>query len=73
MAGAGQGFPGVEDPEAAVRIQQLESELELERGLREGAEKQAAAYYKFHTDCIVAKLATNRKCPSCDKPVCAEA
>ena len=42
-AGAGQGFPEVEDPEVAARIQQLESELELERGLREGAEKQAAA------------------------------
>ena len=26
---------------------------------------------KFHKYCIVTKLATNRKCPSCDKPVCA--
>ena len=41
-AGAGQGFPGVEDSEAAARIQELESELEL-RGLREGAEKQVPA------------------------------
>ena len=40
-AGAGQGFPGAEDPEAAARTQQLESELAVARRLREGLEKQA--------------------------------
>ena len=45
-AGAGQGFPGAEDPEAAARIKELKSLLELERGLRAGAEKQLAAFKK---------------------------
>ena len=41
-AGAGQGSSAAD----RRRIKQLESELELERSLREGAEKQAAAYKK---------------------------
>ena len=55
-AGASQGFPGVEDPEAAARIQQLrrikqlKADLEFERGLREGLEEQVAAYKKRMAD-----------------------
>ena len=41
---------GSGDSSAAARIKQLESELELERGLREGLEKQVAAFKKRMAD-----------------------
>ena len=51
-----QGSPAVEDPEATACIQQLESLLELERGLREGAEMQVASYKKKKFRPLVRKM-----------------
>ena len=66
-----QGSPAVEDPEATACIQQLESLLELERGLREGAEMQVASYKKLTHQAVAAsykkRLADPDRIPAQDQ------